>query len=383
MFCSKCGAKAPDNARFCTVCGSSLYGAPILQIHKDAEGKETIQVISGASGIMEADERPEKEEKPVVFGSAPTIQESADQMFKDAEAMMTFGDYTLAANGFRKMSAAYPEDCRGWFGELRADILHHLGKGRYDPAFTYASAPEPELLSKTLSCNPDVSLYAGFFEEILPEWETKPHMYPLQLVEKYPHGFCDYAPEFSDPALDDRDVGAESLMRAARPQVQWYYVHAREGVYYNPDSFMCWFVKKGGIADMIRMLRIPALDQRAEGLRNLFETGYREGKLVGPNYCCLEELDREAYDFELAHRGDFNSLIRLIRGFGIDAKYYQMAQKLIVRLPGEREERKLTVLALTVIGRTTELVTEEEDGQVRLDTFVYPEGTDPKKFLKG
>ncbi len=387
MFCSKCGAKAPDNARFCMSCGASLYGAPILQIVKDAEGNEKIEVISGAAGIQETKE---EESVPVLhMGPAPDEtfvseakpKESADQMFQDAEALMKFGDFTLAANGFRKMSAAYPEDWRGWFGELRADISLHLDKNRYDISYTYASADEAELMRKALACHPDVSDYIAFFEGILPEWETKPHMYPLRESGEFAHDICAYAPDFGEPSLDDRNTGAQSMIRASRPESRECLIYAKKGLYYNPDSFMCWFVKQNGLADLIGMLNSPALTRRAEGLRALFRNGYREGKLIGPNYCVDPVLDAEAYRIQEEHRGDFNALIRLLRGFGVSAKYYQMAKQLLVVLPGERDERRFSVHGYSVIGRSVEVVGETAEGRVYCLVFVYPEGKDPSRLL--
>ncbi len=386
MFCSKCGSKAPDNARFCTVCGASLYGAPILQIVKDAEGNESIEVIAGAQGI------PEKKEEQVpvlqmsalsqISAPAAKPKETADRMYQDAEALMTYGDYALAANGFKKMTAAYPDDWRGWFGELRADILHHLDKNRYDISYTYASAKEHELMEKALGLNPNAADYAGFFETVLPEWESKPHMFPLHKTAEFGHGFCMYSTDFSEPSLDDRNVGAESYIRASRPEYKEFLIFAREGTYYNPDSFMCWFVKKNGIGDMIRMLQIPALTARADGLTALFRDGYQSGKLIGPNYSACPELDEKAFEIQEKHRGDFNGLVRLVRGFGINAKYHQMAKQLILQLPGERDERRFTEHGYTVVGRTVEIACENTDGRMYCLLLVYPEGNDPLRYLK-
>ena len=391
MICSKCGAKASEGARFCSACGSSLYGAPILQIVKDAEGNESIEVISGAAGIPETVPEKKEEKVPVLQMSPAPVQEiivpsakpkeSADKMFADAEALMQFGDFSLASNGFKKMSAAYPEDWRGWFGELRADVMRQLDKSRYDVNYSYASLPEHELMEKALALHQDQQDYVPFFEKILPEWEAKPHMIPLHETVKFGRGMAVYTTGFSEPVLDDRNVGAASAIRDSRPEYRECMVYAKEGVYYNPDSFMCWFVKKDGLGDIIRMIGNEGLSRRADGLLALYIDGYLNGKLVGPNYCACPALDEDAYRIQEEHRGDFNALIRLIRGFGLSAKYYQMAKQLLIQLPGERDERRFTVLGYTVVGRTVEIACENTDGRVYCMSFVYPENSDPARFL--
>ncbi len=382
MFCSKCGAYAPDNSKYCSSCGASLFGAPILQIVKDAEGNETFQIISGENA---RDMIPEQSAAPAPGISVPGMEKkgpTADELYKDAEAVMKFSDYPLAVNAFKKLSAAYPDDWRGWFGELKAGILHHLSKARYDMNFTHTSLPDIELMKHALSCNSDPSLYAPFFREILPEWETKPHMYPFQAVSAASHGFCEYAPDYAQPSIDDRDVGAESLIRASRPNYHQYHLYAREGVWYNPDSFMCWFVKKGGIGDVIRLLGLADLRARVEGICRLFSDGYLSGSLIGANYCSMPELDQEAYRVQQILREDFNAWVRLLRAAGISCKYHQKAKKLIMLLPGARSEAEFDFIAMTVIGRQLELAAQDSEGYVNCYAFVFPENVDPKKYYK-
>ena len=376
MFCSKCGAAVPENSRFCISCGASLYGAPTLHLVKDAEGNESYEVIGGAGTVAGPGEALEIQAGKT---EAPDGKVTSDELYRDAEAVMAFRDYSLSMNAFKKLTAAYPEDYRGWFGELRSDILHHLSKRRYDVSFSFASAPEEELLKNALDACGDPELLAPFFREILPEWETKPHLYPLKCAEKSGH-FGRYEPDFSDPEIDDRNIGAESRILSERPYFHSYKLYAREGIWYNPDSFMCWFVKKGGIADLVRMLNIPELTARADAVLTLFREGYLRGNLVGANYCSMPELDQEAFRAEQELAGDFNAWVRLLRAAGISAKYHQRAERLILVLPGARSETELEVVSMTVLGCQLELVAREREGFVSCYAFVFPEGVDPKNY---
>ena len=275
---------------------------------------------------------------------------SADKLFTDAEALVSFEDYQQALEKFGKLAAEFPTDPRGWFGMTRVMFLW-----RPETFGTNAPLrPLPEMMKRALTCGADRDECTSFFTDLLNSWEKTAEMKPF-VVKPYGVGTYAYYRGEYGPCFEGK---------------------TQETVYEPSGDLWSLAVNTGGFTDgcgeAIKLLNDKDLNRRVDHWRGVFREFYLTGKAVGDGYQQMPELQAIADNRNRKIMSDPDLVCDLLKQAGKRLRYDRGEQKYYTIMGAYSEEngrfsfrRKkedrshdlpLVIKECTVIGRTLKLV---------------------------